>query len=115
MRPISRWRHMMSSTVTVAARSGIDADGAPSYGTAVTYRAHISRKNRLVSGRQGEEIDSGQAVYLDTNAPIQTTAKVTLSTGDVGSTEAYAVTPKIVAVERRFDQIGAHHVVIYFE
>lgn len=106
---------MMSSTVTVAARTGVDGFNKPTYAAGVRYECHISRKKRLISNAAGEQIDSGQAIYLDTAATFQPTALVTLSTADVGSTEAYAVNPKIVSVERRFDQRGPHHVVLYME
>lgn len=115
MRPISRWAHLMSSVVAVEPRTGLDRYAQPAYGAAVAYRAHLSRKRRLVRNAAGQEVVSGQAVYLMTNADIQPTARVTLSSGDVGSTEATALQPVLVAVERRFDGAGPHHVVLYME
>ena len=113
MRPISRFRHLMSSTVTVAPRSGNDGYGKPTYGAAVTYRAHLSRKRNVVRGSTGQEVVSQQAVYLATADNIQPTARVTLTTGDVGSTTPDAINPLILAVERRFDGNEPHHVVLY--
>lgn len=113
MRPIARWRHMMSSTVSVQERTGMDGYGKPTFGAASSYRAHLARKRQLVRDAVGQEVVSNQAVYLETTVNIQPTAKVTLSTGDVGSTESFALSPSIVAVERRFDQNGPHHVVLY--
>ena len=113
MRAITGWRHLMASTVSVAARSSLDSYGVPTYATATSYAAHLSRKRRMVRTAEGQEVVSDQAVYLNTSANIQPTAKVTLSTGDVGSTEPWAITPPIVAVERRFDDRAAHSVVLY--
>ena len=113
MRSIAAWHHMMSSTASVAPRSGMDGYGKPTYGTAVSYKAHLSRKRRLVRGANGQEVVSDQALYLATGDNIQPTGKVTLSTADIGSTEAAQISPPIVAVERRFDQYGPHHVVLY--
>jgi hypothetical protein len=116
MRPIARWRHLMSSVVTFEPRTGTDTDtGLPTYGAATTYRAHLSRKRQLVRGEAGLEVDSGQTVHLDAAPAIEPTARITLSTGDVGSTEASAIHPAIVAVERRYDQSGPHHTVVYLE
>lgn len=106
---------MMSSKVSVQPRTGQSGSGAPTYGDAVTYDAHLSRKRRLVRTLQGEEVVSSQAAYLCTNVDIQPTARVTLSTGDVGSTEDYALHPPLVSVERRFDQTGPHSTVLFME
>jgi hypothetical protein len=113
MRAIGRWAHLMSTSVSVAPFTGRDGYGKPTYGTAVTYKAHISRKRELVRSAGGQQVESGQAVHLNTNAAIQPTALLTLSTGDVGSTEAAQTSPTIVAVARLSDQRGPHHTVLY--
>lgn len=104
----------MSSAVQVAARSGTDAYGKPSYGTATTYRGHVARKRHLVLNANQQVVASEQSVYLSTKDQILPNAQVTLSTGDVGSTESWAIHPIITSVERLFDQHGAHHVVLHF-
>jgi hypothetical protein len=114
MRPISRWHHMMSSYVTVQPLTGKDVYQQPTYGTGIVYKAHLSRRQQIVKNAKGEEVMSNQALYVGTAAAIESNWRVTLSTGDVGSTEAYAITPPIVAVERRFDESGPHHIVVYF-
>src|SRR4051812_11287725 len=113
MRLISSWRHMMSATVTVAPLDSVDDYGKPTYGDAVTYTAHIARKNTITRSATGETIVSHQTVYLDSNDAILPTAQLTLSTGDIGSTEDVALHPRIVGVERRFDQNGPHHTVLF--
>lgn len=113
MRPISGWAHLMSSTVTVAARSSIDRYGKPQYGTAVSYIAHISRKRRVVRNAAGQELVSEQTVHLNSAVDVLPTAQVTLSTADVGSTEEWAIHPLIVSVTRAFDENGPHHTTLY--
>lgn len=113
MRSIHLFTHLMSSTVTVAPRSSVDGYGKPVFGTAVSYRAHLARKRQMVRTETGQEVISNQAVYLATAANIEPSSQITLSTGDVGSTDATAIHPPIMAVERRFDGAGPHHVVLY--
>lgn len=115
MRPISRWRHMMSSTVWVQERTGSYSDGVPDYGDPVAYRAHLSRDRTLLRTPQGEELGAGLAIYLETTRPIPQTARVTLSTGDVGSTEEDALHPVLASVGVRSDGAGPHHVVLFCE
>lgn len=115
MRPIHAWQHMMRSTVLVAARTGTDTGGyaKPTYGTDVAYRAHINRSPRLVRSATGQQVVSQQQIYLNSADAILPTARVTLTTGDVGSTESILLQPQVLAVERRFDQFGPHHTVIH--
>jgi hypothetical protein len=113
MRPIAGWRHLMASNVLVATPTGIDDYGKPTFGTPVTYRAHLSRQRRMVRNVSGQEVVSEQTLYLATTVNIDFNAQLTLSSGDVGSTESWALHPNIVAIERRFDQRGPHHVVLY--
>lgn len=113
MRHISRWSHLAPSTVLLAAQSTSDRYGKPSYGSDVAYCARISRKRVLVRTGEGQEVDSRRQVHIIGSAPILETHRLTLSTADEGSTEAAVITPKILAVERRFDGNGAHHVVLH--
>jgi hypothetical protein len=113
MRPVSGWAHMMSSTVAIAPQTGVDRYGKPTYGTAVSYIAHLSRKRRMVRTAAGQEIVSDQSVVLNTNVDVPMTSQVTLSTADVGSTESWAIHPLIVSVLRAFDQNGPHHTTLY--
>ena len=103
----------MSSVVLVANRTCSDGYGKPGYGSATAYRAHLSRKRRMVRTAVGQEVVSEQAVYLAGSPAMLPSAQVTLSTADVGSTEDWAIHPTIQAIERRFDDTGPHHVCIY--
>lgn len=113
MRPITAWAHMMTNTVTVAPQTGRDVYGKPTYGAAVSYKAHLSRKKMLVRTIGGQSIESGQQVHLMGSPALLPTALLTLSTGDIGSTEPAALNPTIMAVERRFDGAGPHHTVLF--
>lgn len=113
MRAISLFAHLMSSAVSVQARTGHDGYGKPTYGSAVSYRAHLARRPRLVRTESGEEVVSALQVYLEAEQAISPTARITLSTGDVGSTSEQALHPPLIAVTHRFDQAGPHHVVLY--
>ena len=113
MRPISGWFHMMSSRVGVAPKTGDSAGGPSTYGSTTFYPAHIVRESRLVRNMAGDEVLSKQQAYLGTNLSFGEDSLVTLSTADAGSTEAYAIHPPIVAVQRRFDQTGPHHTILH--
>lgn len=113
MRPISQWLHMMSSRVVVSPRSGKDNYGKPAYGLGVPYQAHVAKGARLTLAAQQQNIVDAVQIYINGTVPILPTAQVTLSTADVGSTESFDRQPKLLAVERRFDENGPHHVVLY--
>lgn len=113
MRPITAFGHMFSTTVQVAARTGQDESANPTYDPhPVTYRAHIGRASRLVLDAMGQQVVSSRRVWLMTNAAVQPTAQVTLTTGDAGSTEEAVRHPVILSVERLSDGRGPHHTVL---
>lgn len=97
---VSVFAKLMTQRVTIAPFSSYDSYGKAAYGTAVTYRAAVVQESKLVVNRAGQEVPSHSAIYLMSNAAIRPEDQVTLSTGDVGSTESYALTPRIVAVFR---------------
>jgi UDP-N-acetylglucosamine enolpyruvyl transferase len=104
---IGAWRPFMKQRVSVEALTGRDAYGAPTYGTAVTYGARVVGRRRSVLNAAGEEVVSSQTVYLASGDNVLPTARVTLSTGDVGSTESWALQPTILATGRYPDETGA--------
>lgn len=113
MRPIQRFRHLMSSTVQVAQPSGMNEYGEETYGPDVSYRAHLRGEHKLVRALSGEEVTSSKRIYLEATVNVNPNSRITLSTGDVGTTESGLRQPPILAIERRFDGNGAHHVVIH--
>lgn len=113
MTAVSAWLDMMRQTVSVQEPSGMDTFGTQSYGTAATYRCRIVGKRRHVINALGLEVVSQQTVYLATDTMVSPQAKVTLSTADVGSTEAHSLTPVLLATGRYPDENGQHHTVLY--
>lgn len=103
----------MSSTVRIAEPSGNNGYGEETYGTDVAYKAHLARQRKIVRNILGQEVVSNQALYLMAAPNVSLSARVTLSTADVGSTQNEAIYPRIMSVERRFDQTGPHHTVVY--
>lgn len=112
MRAISRFRHLMSSTVLVAARTTPNAYGEYGYGADVSYPAHLRGERTLVRDATGQQVVSSMAAYLGANVDVQVTSRVTLSTADVSSTEKALLQPPVLSVDRRFDGAGGHHVVV---
>jgi len=113
VRSIGNFAHLMSSTVQVAARTGVDGYDKPTYGTPVAYRCHIAKGARLMPEMAGQQVSDAIQIYLNSADAILPTSQVTLSTSDVGSTESFDRQPRLLAVERRFDQHGAHHATLY--
>ena len=112
MRSISRWGHLAPTTVQVAPRTTMDKYGKPQYGTAVTYNAHLTFARPVMRSGTDEQSESGRSLHLMTANTILATAQITLSTALTLSTESGQINPPIKSVTQRFDQFGAHHVVL---
>ena len=106
MSRVSPWRSFMRQSCTVAPLSTEDSRGAPTYGAAVTYRCRLVGKKREIVNSAGRIMISGQTVYLASGDLVLEDAKVTLSTGDVGSTEETAMSPPIFGVGTYPDETG---------
>jgi hypothetical protein len=118
MRPIKLFRSMMSQTVQIAPRTGVDTFNKPTYGTAVTYQAKIYYASRSLSANRSpaaQTLVAGRVMHIDSADQIIPTAQVTLSTGDVGSTENWAIHPVIKSVERLYDGKGAHSTIVHLD
>lgn len=114
MSRLAAWRSMMQQTATIAPRTGQDGFGVATYGTAVSYRCRLVGKRRQVLNAAGQLVISNQTLYLLSADNVLPSARVTLSTGDVGSTESWSLTPPILATGRYPDEhAGFHHTVIY--
>ena len=96
----------MNQAALVAPRTGQDSFGVPTYGSDVTYRGRLVGKRRQVLNTLGQQVVSSQTFYVASGDNILPDARVTLSTGDVGSTESWALTPKILATGRYPDEAG---------
>ena len=71
----------LRQTVTVEPKTSLDRFGVASYGTAVSHRARVVGRRRLVRTQGGEEVVSMHTVYLATNRVVGGEDRVTLSTG----------------------------------
>lgn len=107
--PISDWFDMMTQSVTFEPCSGRNVRGEKTYGTAVTYQCRIAGKVQQVIGPEGRLVFSRQTIYLGTADAVDANGRITLSTGDTGSTEETATHPQILATARYPDGDGAHH------
>ena len=59
---LAEFTSLCRQTVTIAPRTGIDGYGVVSFGAAVSYRARISGKRRIVRDDQGAEVLSTHTV-----------------------------------------------------
>lgn len=91
---------LMRNSVTVEPFASYDAYGNASYGAAVHYECAVVGKMEKVIGLDGQEVPSRQTIYLKSGKTMRPEDRVTLSTGDVGSTEAYAINPTIISIGR---------------
>ena len=91
---------LMRQRVTIKPKSAFDSYGEESWGTGVIYQCAVVGEMKLVRNKDGQEVPSSQAVYLMSNAAIRPEDQITLSTDDTGSTESYAINPRIVSVGR---------------
>lgn len=110
---LSTWRGMMRQRLSVQPPSGKDGYGQRTYGSAVSYRCRLVGKRRQVLDVQGREVTSMWTAYLYSADVIDPESLVTLSTGDVGSTESFAVNPPIKSVSMFPDESGHHHTVLF--
>ena len=100
-------------TVKVAPRTGIDGFGEVTFGADVAHRVRVTGRRRMVRNAQGDEVLSTHTVYFATNVALGAHDRVTLSTGDVNSTELGAIQPLILSVGKYPDDLGRSHVAAY--
>lgn len=103
--PVSDWASMMPHTVEVQQRTGLDAYAKPSYGAAVQYRARVVYKNSNVRARDGQVIVARGFVWVNGTPVITVDDRITLP----DSTH-----PPILSVERYPDELGDHHIKVFF-
>lgn len=102
-------------TVTVEPRTSQDGYGAPTYGTAVTHRVRVSGKRHTVMNALGEQVVATHTVYFAGSPAIGAHDRITLSTGDVHSTETGAKQPPVIAVGSFPDDLGRVSVTAYLQ
>ena len=110
---VRQFAPLMRQRVALARMSGIDSYGNRTYGSDVTYQCALVGEMKMVADKNGQEVLSRQAAYLMSNAAFTPSDRITLSTQDVGSTEAFALQPPILAVGRYPFTSGQFCTVVY--
>ena len=100
-------------TVQIAARSGLDGYGVPTFSAATSHRARVVGKRKLVRDFEGREVLSSYTVYLAGNPRVEAHDRLTLSTDDVHSTETGALSPVILSVGKFPDDLGRQSTVLF--
>jgi hypothetical protein len=115
MRPITGYAHLMRQFLTVEPRTGQDLYNKPTFGAPVTYRCRLVSKRQQVLAADGTRVTSTMTAYLMTTNAVDPTARITLRSEDVGSTESYAIQPPILATARYSGDATQpwHHSVLY--
>jgi hypothetical protein len=97
---------LLESTVTIASPNARALDGKRAFGTAVSYRAHVERRNDMIRNASGEEVMAAGRCLLDSYyASIREADRLTLPDG---------VQPSVVAVEHSYDSNGPYQTVVYW-
>jgi hypothetical protein len=91
---------LMQQSITVEPFASYDAYGNASYGSAVAYEGAVVGKQEKVIGIDGQDVICRQTVYMKSGVTLRPEDRITLSTGDVGSTESYAINPTIASIGR---------------
>lgn len=97
----------------VAPWTGSDAYGEATYGADIKHAVRLVARHRLVRSPQGEQVVSTHTAYFLAALNLDVHDRVTLSTGDVGSTETTVRRPAILSVGRYPDDRGRTYVVAY--
>lgn len=105
MSGINDWLDLMPAVVTVQSFISRNADGAPQYGSPVSYRARVSNKNQLIRDASGEQVVARGVAWLATVDPLTVYDSYTLPDG---------TTPKILAVDQTPDEKGPLFTKVYF-
>ena len=63
--------HLLTDTVTVAARSGVSGAGDPTYGSQTTVTARVEHGSKLVKASDGREIQAEHTVLTTTAVGLQ--------------------------------------------
>lgn len=99
--------------MNIAPRTGIDGYGEILYGADVARRARVTGRLRTVTNAQGQQVISTHQIYLADAGVVGPHDRITLSTGDVNSTETGARQPPIIAVGESMDDLGHRHLTLF--
>lgn len=94
---------LMRQVITIETPSGFAQSGEPTFNDPVTYRCQLTGKRKMTVNANGETVMSGMTAIFESGDPFDTRSRVTLATGDIGSTESHLITPAIASVHRFSD------------
>lgn len=98
--PIEDFADMLKADITIEPFSSADGYGAPTYGTAVSYKGRVSERRRWMRRADGTEVVAMGEVWLKSNVQVGIRDRVTLPDGR---------TPVILDIARPQDETGAYH------
>jgi hypothetical protein len=89
---------LLNQSITLAPSTGLDGYGIETFGSAVTVKAIIFQKQKLVLNAQGDSVVSTAQTFVDGTTTVTTNSKITLPDG---------TTPIIFAVSSFPNELGA--------
>ena len=101
------------STVQIAARTSVDSYGEPVYSADVARRCRVTGRVKTITNVQGQQVTSTHQIYLADAGAVGPHDRITLSTGDVNSTETGARQPPVIAIGRSPDDLGRLHTMVF--
>ncbi len=96
---------LMPDTINLAAFTGRDSYGKPTYSSDVPYSARVTYKNFNVRKSDNSEVVAKGIVWVGGTPDTAPEDRLTLPGGD---------TPPILVAEKYNDDVGTHHVKIIF-
>jgi hypothetical protein len=97
---------MMPVTVTVEPFVTQDGYSKAAYGDPVSYQVFLDETSRMHRTSTSQVLYAQGTVYLPPTAVVGTKDRLTLPDGQQ---------PKVVGVDRQFDDQGLHHLELYFQ
>lgn len=105
MAAVSEWSDLFAHTITHKPFSSRDEFGAVTYGAGTSFSARLVEKPTHVRGSDGNEVVARGVVWILGTPSIDAEDQIVLPDGS---------TPPILAVSKPADEIGTHHVKVFF-
>ncbi len=103
--PISDFFDLMPDEITHAPMTGRDKYGKPTFGSGTDFKARVLFKPTWVRGVDGTLVRARGMVWIGGTPNVDPQDQITLPD---------STTPPIMAVERIPDEVGIHHVKVFF-
>ncbi len=99
---------MLGQTVTLEPWASQDSKGQATYGAAVSHRAQVTHRQKMVRTTDGREVIATTQVILAGAVSVTTKARITLPASMTPTS------PPILAVETFPDERGAVHTTVLY-